>query len=166
MLDDGFRKAQPILRRLRGGALRVVCGRLVLLLPILLLLPSCRSAALEKQAQLIKQQDAEIARQRREIEALQASQQTQKKRLTDCNRAFRDYFEPAQSSADRERAVALYREGIALCPDDDVAHYELGNLLAAQGHNREAEMEFERAVEINPAFSEAKARLEALRKQP
>ena len=127
---------------------------------------ACRSEVLERQSEQIRQQEIEIARQRKESEALVASQKVQDQKYKDCTRAFRDYFEPAQSSADRERAVALYREGIALCPDDDVAHYELGNLLAAQGHNREAEMEFERAVEINPAFSEAKARLEALRKQP
>jgi tetratricopeptide (TPR) repeat protein len=131
----------------------------------LLLLCSCRSAELEKQAQLIKQQDAEIARQRAELEALKTSQQAEKKKLSDCNRAFRDYFERAQVTVERDRAIALYRDGIALCPADEVAHYELGNLLAAQGLNREAEKEFEAAVKINPAFTDAKARLEALRKQ-
>jgi tetratricopeptide (TPR) repeat protein len=130
----------------------------------LILLLSCRSAELQKQAQLINEQDAEIARQRAEIEALKTSQQVEKRKLSDCNRAFRDYFEPAQATADRERAIALYRDGIALCPDDEVAHYELGNLLAAQGLNREAEEAFEKALKINPAFNDAKARLEGLRK--
>jgi tetratricopeptide (TPR) repeat protein len=125
---------------------------------------SCRTAELEKQAQMIKEQGAEIARQRAEIEALQAGQQAEKKKLGDCNRAFRDYFERAQTTADGDRAIALYRDGVALCPDDDVAHYELGKLLAAQGLYREAEREFETALKINPAFTDAKARLDALRK--
>jgi Flp pilus assembly protein TadD len=133
-------------------------------LPILLLVSSCRTAELEKQAQLIKEQEAEIARQRAEIAALIAGQKAEKKKQSDCNRAFRDYFEPAQASADRERAIALYRHGIVLCPDDEVAHYELGKLLATQGLNREAEIEFESALKINPAFTDAKARLDALRR--
>jgi tetratricopeptide (TPR) repeat protein len=135
-----------------------------LVFAIVPLLSSCRSAELEKQAQLIKEQDAEIARQRAEIEALKAGQQAEKKKLSDCNRAFRDYFERGQATADPERAIVLYREGVALCPGDDVAHYELGKLLAAQGLYREAEAEFESALRINPAFTDATARLEALRK--
>jgi tetratricopeptide (TPR) repeat protein len=133
-------------------------------LTILLTAGSCRTAELEKQAQLIKEQNAEIARQRAEIEVLKTSQQAEKKKLSDCNRAFRDYFERAQATADRERAIALYRQGVVLCPDDDVARYELGKLLAAEGLSREAEMEFESALKINPAFTDAKARLDALRK--
>ncbi|MGH7929943.1 MAG: hypothetical protein ACREQV_19360 [Candidatus Binatia bacterium] len=129
----------------------------------LLLLPSCRTAELQKQAELIKQQDAEIARQRAQLETLKAGQQAEQKEVRDCNRAFRDYFERAQMTADGERAIALYREGVALCPDDDVAHYELAKLLADQGLDREAEMEFEAALKINPSFTDAKARLDALR---
>jgi tetratricopeptide (TPR) repeat protein len=134
-------------------------------LPVVLALSSCRTAELEKQAALIKQQDAEIARQRAELEALKAGQQAEKKKLSDCNRAFRDFFEPAQTTADGDRAAALYREGVALCPDDDVAHYELGKLLAARGLDREAEAAFEAALKINPAFTDAKARLDALRER-
>jgi hypothetical protein len=137
---------------------------LLLIIPGFLGVSSCRTAELEKQAQMIKEQDAEIARQRAEIEALKAGQQAEKKKLSDCNRAFRDYFERAQTSAEADRAIALYREGVLLCPDDDVAHYELGKLLAAQGLNREAATAFESALKINPAFTDAKARLDALRK--
>jgi tetratricopeptide (TPR) repeat protein len=137
---------------------------LAVVLTVLWAAASCRTAELEKQAQLIEEQNAEIARQRAEIEALKAGQVAEQKKVRDCNRAFRDYFERAQVTADGERAIALYREGVALCPDDDVAHYELGKLLAGQGLSREAEMEFERALKINPAFTDAKARLEALRK--
>jgi tetratricopeptide (TPR) repeat protein len=135
-----------------------------LMLPALLALSSCRTAELEKQALLIKEQDAEIARQRAEIEALIASQQAEQKKIRDCNRAFSDHFERAQATADPEHAIALYREGVALCPSDDVARYELGKLLATQGLHREAEAEFETALKINPAFTDAKARLDSLRK--
>jgi tetratricopeptide (TPR) repeat protein len=133
-------------------------------LPVLLLVSSCLTAEIEKQAETLKEQEAEIARQRAEIEALKAAQQAEEKKLRDCNRAFRDYFEPAQTHADGDGAIALYRKGVALCPDDDVAHYELGKLLAARGLYREAEIEFEAALKINPAFTDAKARLDALRK--
>ena len=148
-----FRTKREILLRCMAIALLVV-----------LAVSSCRTAELEKQAELIKTQDAEIARQRAELEALKAGQQAVKKKLTDCNRAFRDFFEPAQTTADGDRAVALYRKGVGLCPDDDVAHYELGKLLAAQGLHREAEVAFEAALKINPAFTDAKTRLDALRK--
>jgi tetratricopeptide (TPR) repeat protein len=143
---------------------RTGTGYLALGLTISLAVSSCRTAELERQAELIKEQDAEIARQRGEIEALKAGQQAEKKKLSDCNRAFRDYFERAQATADRERAIALYRAGVVLCPDDDVARYELGKLLAAEGFHREAEAEFESALKINPVFTDAKARLDALRK--
>jgi tetratricopeptide (TPR) repeat protein len=136
----------------------------VMALPILLLASSCRTAELEKQARMIREQEAELTLQRAEIEALKAGRKAEQKKLGECNRAFRDYFERAQSTADGDRAIALYRQGVALCPGDDVAHYELGKLLAAQGLDREAETEFETALKINPTFTEVKARLEALRK--
>jgi tetratricopeptide (TPR) repeat protein len=53
---------------------------------------------------------------------------------------------------------------LALCPDDDVAHYELGKILAANGRNTEAQVELEAALKINPDFIEAKNQLEALKK--
>jgi tetratricopeptide (TPR) repeat protein len=127
---------------------------------------SCLNPELEKQAAILKEQEAEIARQRQEIEALKAAQQAQAKRQSDCNRAFRDYFEPAQTTADGERAVALYKSGLELCSEDEVAHYELGRLFAAQGDHAAAAKEFETALDINPEFTDARARLEALRKRP
>ena len=82
----------------------------------------------------------------------------------DCNRAFREYFEKAQASSDREQAMALYREGLVLCPDDDVAHYELGKIMVDRGLYPEAEKEFEAALKINPDFVDAKKQLDAVRK--
>jgi tetratricopeptide (TPR) repeat protein len=131
---------------------------------VTLTLPGCNSELLEKQAEQIKQQEAEIARQRQEIEALAAGQKIQDQKQQDCNRAFRDYFEKAQVLTDRDKAIALYREGLALCPDDDVAHYELGKTLAANGRTTEAQVELEAALKINPGFIEAKNQLEALQK--
>jgi Flp pilus assembly protein TadD len=127
---------------------------------VLFSLAGCHSEVLEKQAEQIKQQEAEIAAQRQELEALKAGRKIQQ----DCNRAFRDFFEKAQAIADRDEAIALYREGLALCPDDDIAHYELGKTLAAAGRNGEAQQEFEAALKINPGFIEAKNQLEALQK--
>jgi tetratricopeptide (TPR) repeat protein len=126
----------------------------------LMFLSSCLTAELEKQAEQIKQQDEEIARQRKEIEAIKSQEQKQR----DCNRAFREYFDKAQNTADREQAVTLYRDGLALCPDDEIAHYELGRVLAERSRYAEAETEFEAALKINPGFIEAKRQLDAVRK--
>jgi len=131
-------------------------------LAVTLTLPGCNSELLEKQAEQIKQQQEEIAAQRQEIEALRAGQKIQDQKQQSCNRAFRDYFEKAQVLTDRDKAIALYREGLALCPDDDVAHYELGKILAVNGRNTEAQVEFEAALKINPDFIEAKSELNAL----
>jgi len=128
-------------------------------------LSACRSEILEKQAEQIKQQEIEIARQRQEINDLLAGRQVQDRKQRDCNRAFTDYFEKAQSSNDRERAIALYRDGLALCPDDEVARYELGKALADRGRYAEAALEFEAALRINPEFVDAKKQLEAVQKK-
>jgi tetratricopeptide (TPR) repeat protein len=135
-------------------------GCVAALLLALMFLPSCLTAELEKQAEQIKQQDEEIARQKKDIEAITAQEQKQR----DCNRAFREYFDKAQTTADRAQAVTLYRDGLALCPDDEIARYELGLALADRGRYVEAEKEFEAALKINPGFIEAKRELEAVRK--
>jgi Flp pilus assembly protein TadD len=127
-----------------------------------LLLSGCLGEALEKQADQIKQQEAEIARQRQELEALAAGQQIQDEKQKDCVRAFRDYFDKAQISDNRDETISLYRQGLAICPDDDVAHYELGRALADAGRGEEAAKSFEAALRINPDFADARRRLEAL----
>ena len=129
-----------------------------------LILPGCMSEALDRQAEQIRQQGEEIARQRQEIEALTAGKQLQDKKQQDCARAFRDYFDKAQASNEIERTIGLYREGLVLCPDDEVAHYELGRVLAGRGRTGDAEKEFEAALRINPNFSDARRQLELLRK--
>src|SRR6476659_6564863 len=115
----------------------------------------CNSEALERQA--------EIIRQRKELEALAAGQQVQDQKQQDCVRAFREYFDKAQSSTNRDQVILLYRDGLAICPDDDVAHYELGRALADAGRRAEAEKEFEAALKINPDFGDARRQLDAIR---
>jgi tetratricopeptide (TPR) repeat protein len=127
-------------------------------------LAGCSSEALEKQSEQLRQQEKEIARQRKEIDDLLAGQKAQEQKSRDCDRAFREYFEKAQTSSDREQTITLYREGLALCPDDDVAHYELGKVMVERGLYAEAEKEFEAALKINPDFVDAKKQLDTVRK--
>src|ERR1041384_3275948 len=134
-----------------------------LLLSIVLVAAACNSEGLERQAGQIREQEQEIARQRKELEALAAGQQIQDQKQQDCNRAFRDYFDKAQQSTNREQTIALYRDGLTICPDDDVAHYELGRALADAGRPADAEREYETALKINPDFGDARRQLEALR---
>jgi tetratricopeptide (TPR) repeat protein len=148
-----------------GGAQRVLSSTAIgACLFLSCLLAGCNSEILEKQAEQRRQQEKEIARQRKEIDDLSAGQNVQDQKSRDCNRAFREYFEKTQTSSDREQAIALYREGLAICPDDDVAHYELGKLLADRGRFPEAEKELEAALKINPDFVDAKRQLDAVRK--
>jgi tetratricopeptide (TPR) repeat protein len=125
---------------------------------------ACLNEALERQAEQIKQQEMEIARQRKELEALASGQKIQEQKQRDCVRAFREYFDKAQLSTNRDEAISLYRKGLAICPDDDVAHYELGRALAGSGQPTEAEKAFEAALKINPDFTDARRQLEAIRK--
>lgn len=127
-------------------------------------LAGCNSEILEKQAEQLRQQEMQLARQRKEINDLLAGQKLQDQKARNCNRAFREYFEKAQTSSDREQTIALYREGLTICPDDDVAHYELGKVMVEQGSYAEAEKEFEAALKINPDFADAKKQLETVRK--
>ena len=129
-----------------------------------LLFVACNSEVLERQAEQLRQQEIEIARQRKELEALTAGKQVQDQKQQDCSRAFRDYFDKAQLSTQREQTIDLYNQGLAICPDDDVAHYELGRALADAGRAAEAEKEFDTALRINPDFADARRQLENVRK--
>jgi len=138
-------------------------ARILSAMAILSLLSACMSEALERQAEQIRQQEEEIARQRKEIDALGAGKQIEDQKRRDCNRAFRDYFDKAQLSTHREEVLSLYSKGLEICPDDDVAHYELGRALVDAGRRAEAEKEFEAALRINPGFAEARRQLDGLR---
>ena len=149
------------MKRLRQSKSTLAC--LTVLLLSIALLSSCLTGYLEedlkKQQEQIKEQNAEMARQRAELEAMRQGKQTSDQ----CSRAFRDYFDKAQVSTNRDEQISLYREGLQLCPDDDVAHYELGRVLVDAGRHGEAETEFEAALKINPGFDQARRELDSLR---
>ena len=111
----------------------------------------------------LKEQEAEIARQRQELEALRAGRPLPDAKNQECERAFREYFDKAQLSTNRDQAIDLYRKGLGLCPNDEIAHYELGRALADAGRYDEAEREFEAALMINPRFTDARNQLDGLR---
>lgn len=126
--------------------------------------PACNSEVLGRQAAQLRQQEIEISQQNKELEALAAGQAIQDAKQKDCIRAFRDYFDKAQLSTNREEAISLYRQGLAICPDDEVAHYELGRALVNAGRSAEAANSFEAALKINPDFADARRQLDAIRK--
>ena len=119
---------------------------------------------MRQQAETIRQQEEDIARLKQEREEAAAAKQKAEEKKAACTQAFR-HFEKAQAAKSSRDAVALYREGLKLCPDDDVAHYELGKILAGMGRSDEARAEFEAALKINPTFQGAKQELEKLQKR-
>ena len=118
-----------------------------------LLLISCDNENIRRNAEILRQQEEEIDRMRKEL----AEQEKQRA----CRVAFRS-FEQAQAANNPREAESFYREGLALCPSDDVAHYELGRILADLGRREEARQEFEAALNINPQFNGARQELEKL----
>jgi tetratricopeptide (TPR) repeat protein len=117
----------------------------------------------------LEQQRAEIARLKQEAEqlrqetdALQQQRQKEEQEREACNRAFRS-FSAARKATRNEEAVDLYREGITLCPSDDVAHNELGELYMRMGRKADAAAEFDAALRLNPNFSRAQKNLKAVR---
>ena len=128
------------------------------------MLAACSSETLERQKEQIREQELEIIEQRKELEALTARQQIQDQKQKECVRAFREYFDKAQSATNREDAISLYQQGLTICPDDDVAHYELGRALVDAGRKTEAARAFEAALHINPDFVEARRQLDAIQK--
>ena len=128
---------------------------------IALVFSACESELIRKQQEEIRQQQAAIKQLRQSIdEELAARQRAEQKRQA-CNLAFRS-FERAQATKAPRDAVALYRDGLKLCPDDDVAHYELGKILSGMGRTEEARDEFEAALKINPNFHGAKQEMEKI----
>jgi len=133
----------------------------LILFSLVFMLSSCESELFRQQEKQLILQQEEIDQQKREIEALKLAKQNEEKKKRECYQAFRD-FEKAQTVKDSHKAISLYRQGLSICPDDDVAHYELGKILRGIGQTKEAEKEFEAALKINPNFTEAKRQLEAI----
>jgi len=154
-LEDQISKSET-----RNSKLRVF----LLLLLLAFILVSCESKLMQQQVAEIQRLKQEIARQRREIEQINLAKLKMEQKRQDCNLAFRD-FEKAQVAANRDQAIALYRKGLRLCPDDDVARYELGKILIAVGRRAEAQEEFEAALRINPDFKTVRRELENLQRE-
>lgn len=116
----------------------------------------------------LEQQRAELARLkeeseklRQEAEALRQQAQTEDKEREACNRAFYA-FDAGRRAGDTDEAITKYQEGLELCPKDDVAHNELGEIYMRMGRKAEAAAEFQAALRINPNFSRAQRNLEAV----
>jgi len=117
----------------------------------------------------LQQQRAELDRLKQESAQLQQEAQTlqqqQQKTIQEreaCNRAY-PAFSAARKAPKIEEAVDLYREGLTLCPSDDVAHNELGELYLRLGRKTEAAAEFEEALRLNPSFPRAQKNLDSTR---
>ena len=59
------------------------------------------------------------------------------------------------SHGEREKAMAHYRKGLNIRPDDAEAHNNLGLLLALNGQTAESLKEFEAAVQSDPGYAKA-----------
>jgi len=136
----------------------------ILILFTSIFLYACETELMRQQAEQIRLQQEEMARLKRENEELQGAKEKEAEKRAACNRAFRD-FEDAQATREPRDAVALYREGLKLCPGDDVAHYELGKILYRMGRAEEARGEFEAALKINPKFHGARQELEKIQRK-
>jgi Fe-S cluster biosynthesis and repair protein YggX len=55
--------------------------------------------------------------------------------------------------AERADQIARFRNMVAGDPDDDLAHFRLGQMLMDDGQFPEAAKEFERTLELSPEFS-------------
>ncbi|MGE0684121.1 MAG: tetratricopeptide repeat protein [Candidatus Binatia bacterium] len=98
---------------------------------------------------------------RQEAEALRQQKQKEETEREACNQAFYA-FDTGRKAGDTDEAIAKYREGLELCPNDDVAHNELGEIYMRMGRRAEAAAEFQAALRINPNFSRAQRNFDAV----
>jgi tetratricopeptide (TPR) repeat protein len=78
----------------------------------------------------------------------------------ECDRAYED-FELARKAKNFEDSIFYYRRGLRLCPNDEIAHNELGEVYLGIRQYEDATNEFRRALEINPESSQARRNLES-----
>jgi tetratricopeptide (TPR) repeat protein len=136
-------------------------------LVFLLSLPACLlfdDTVLRRQRAEIERLRQESAQLRQEADALQQQNNKEEQEKVACNKAF-SAFEAARKAQSDEEAVTRYREGLDLCPSDDVAHNELGELYLHLGRKAEAATEFEAALRLNPNFMRAQRNLQAAQGQ-
>ncbi|HTM08788.1 MAG TPA: tetratricopeptide repeat protein [Verrucomicrobiae bacterium] len=139
----------------------------LLFFSIALFFIGCENQAIRDNREFIRRQEEEIAQLRAENDRRREETEGRRREQEEyeaCRRAFVS-FEQAQVASNAREAESFYREGLALCPRDDVAHYELGRILAEGGRPREAQEEFEAALKVNPDFAAARDELERLRMQ-
>ncbi|MBM4254492.1 MAG: tetratricopeptide repeat protein [Deltaproteobacteria bacterium] len=130
-----------------------------------LLFPACTlfdNTKLEQQKVQIERLRQESAQLRAEADALQHERETEEKERANCNKAFSS-FDAARKATNDDDAIARYREGLDLCPSDEVAHNELGEVYTRAGRSDDARREFEAALTLNPNFARAQKNLDALR---
>ncbi len=129
------------------------------------LLPSCMlfdNTKLEQQKAEIERLRQETAQLKVEADAMQGQREREEQERINCNKAF-TAFDAARKAKNDEEGIARYREGLDLCPSDEVAHNELGEIYARAGRPADARTEFEAALKINPNFARAQKNLDALR---
>jgi len=129
------------------------------------LLPSCTlfdNTKLEQQKVEIERLTQETAQLKAEADSMQNQREREEKERIACNKAF-SAFDAARKAANDDDAIARYREGLTLCPSDEVAHNELGEIYTRAGRPADARVEFEAALKINPNFARAQKNLDALR---
>ena len=140
-------------------------------LAAVLFLSACEPEAIRQNEDILRRQEEELRQLREEKRrreggegtgtGIEREEERAERKRQSCNDAFLK-FEQAQAAAEPRDAVALYREGLGLCPDDDVAHYELGKILAGMGRREEARREFDAALKINPNFKGARQELDKI----
>ncbi len=118
-----------------------------------------RSVIEEHKAEIARLK-AETERIKKETEALKQQGAKASKEREACNTAFYA-FEAARKADNEDEAVAKYKEGLDVCPNDDVAHNELGELYLQMGQKDKATAEFEEALRLNSNFVRAQKNLEA-----
>ena len=133
-----------------------------------LLFPSCAlfdNTKLEQQKAEIERLRQETAQLKAETDSLQNQREKEEKERIACNQAFSS-FDAARKAKSDEEAISRYREGLGLCPSDEVAHNELGEIYSRTGRPADARTEFEAALKINPNFARAQKNLDALGNVP
>jgi predicted Zn-dependent protease len=72
------------------------------------------------------------------------------------------YFYQAYDTPSLERKVALYQQGLRLCPESPRAHFELAEAYARLGEERQAAAELREVLRYDPSYPGARARLREL----